>query len=69
MNILFLTSLNVAHTDDELLATIDMLAGYIEDGTIAATVSGDTIESLCLSAYGQSLLPTPTLPTLPATTA
>jgi hypothetical protein len=64
MNFKFLTSLNVAYDDDELLDVIDFLATEIESGHLAATVDGDAITSLRLTPAGMAMLPT-----LPATSA
>ena len=65
MNIRFLTALNVAMDDDELLDYIDFLATEIESGHLAATVDGDAITSLRLTALGKTYL----RPTLPTTSA
>jgi hypothetical protein len=56
MNIRFLTALNVAMDDDELLDYIDFLATEIESGHLAATVDGDAITSLRLTALGKTYL-------------
>jgi hypothetical protein len=50
--------------------TIRAIGDELADGVIEVGRSnGDLIESLTLSAYGASLLPTPTLPTLPKAAA
>jgi hypothetical protein len=64
MNIRFLTALNVAMDDAELLDYIDFLATEIESGHLVATVDGDAITSLRLTPAGMAMLPT-----LPATSA
>jgi hypothetical protein len=61
-----LTALNFDHCAECRLATINLLCDELRDGIIEVfRSSGDAIESLTLSAYGASLLPTPTLPDLP----
>jgi hypothetical protein len=47
-----LTSLNAI--DNE---TLDLLAGMIEDGTLAATTDGDAIVALRLTEAGKAMLP------------
>ena len=58
MNLKFLTSLNVAYDDDELLDVIEHLAAEIEAGTLAPKIQGDAIVSLYLTPAGLATLPT-----------
>jgi hypothetical protein len=60
INLKLLTSLNIATSDAELLADIETLARWLEDGIIAATVDRDEITALYLTKYGLALLPTAT---------
>jgi hypothetical protein len=67
MNIRFLTAINIAHTDAELLSYIGYLCDEIENGNLAATIDRDTdtIAALHLTETGKALLP-PFLPTAAA---
>ena len=57
MNLKFLTSLNVAYTDDELLQLIEDLSAEIENGHLAAATDLDMITALHLTEAGKSCLP------------
>jgi hypothetical protein len=59
INIRFLTALNVAVNDAELLDCIDFLSAEIENGNLAATIDGDAIISLRLTPSGAALLKPP----------
>jgi hypothetical protein len=64
INLKFLTALNVAIDDDELLDYIDFLAAEIENGRLVATIDKDAITGLRLTPSGAAMLRT-----LPATSA
>jgi hypothetical protein len=51
-----LSAINIATDDSELLDRIDILSGYLEDGTLAATVDGDAITALRLTDAGRAAL-------------
>jgi hypothetical protein len=56
--------------DHDWLDTVHSLSDELESGIIEISrTNGDLIESLSLSAYGASLLPTPKLPRLPGAVA
>jgi hypothetical protein len=65
MNIRFLTALNIAYSDAELLDYIGYLCDELENGNLTATIDGDAIVALSLTASGVALL----MPSLPAATA
>jgi hypothetical protein len=57
INVRFLSALNIAYSDAELLDLIESLAVELEHGTLSANIDGDEITSLSLTEAGRRLLP------------